>query len=98
MAMSKPNINYLLLKNMLTPIEHLYHVLLWVDVKAVYAKFMFSDIKNILNDIKKYVKLVMTSKYMLINIKSRGCDQIMRVGFTLLDLFPDITDRITSSI
>ena len=29
--------------------------------------------------------------------KGRGCDQIMRVGFTLLDLFPDITDR-TSSI
>ena len=26
----------------------------------------------------------------------RGCDQIMRVGFTLLDLFPDITDRISS--
>ena len=27
---------------------------------------------------------------------SVGCDQIMRVGFTLLDLFPDITDRISS--
>ena len=26
----------------------------------------------------------------------RGCDQIMRVGFTFLDLFPDITDRISS--
>ena len=28
--------------------------------------------------------------------KGRGCDQIMRVGFTLLGIFPDITDRISS--
>ena len=27
---------------------------------------------------------------------SWGCDQIMGVGFTLLDLFPDITDHISS--
>ena len=26
----------------------------------------------------------------------RGCDQIMRVVFTLLGIFPDITDRISS--
>ena len=26
----------------------------------------------------------------------RSCDQLLRVGFTLFDLFPDITDRISS--
>ena len=26
----------------------------------------------------------------------RSCDQILRVGFTLLGIFPDITDRISS--
>ena len=28
--------------------------------------------------------------------QDRGCDQIMGVGFTLLGLFPDITDHISS--
>ena len=26
----------------------------------------------------------------------RSCDQLLRVGFTLFDLFPDIADRISS--
>ena len=31
-----------------------------------------------------------------ISREHRSCDQLLRVGFTLFDLFPDITDRISS--
>ena len=31
-----------------------------------------------------------------VEVFARGCDQIMRVGFTLLGISPDITDRISS--
>ena len=30
------------------------------------------------------------------NVECRSCDQILRVGFALLGIFPDITDRISS--
>ena len=69
-----------------------------IDLKLFwYCNIHHTDMHVITNNISNvFIKHVIEAWFNYSFYNPRSCDQILRVGFTLLGIFPDITDRISS--
>ena len=68
---------------------------MWIYITGFLSDF-FTAIFNLIQMKVRLFQLSVLGYFRCKYGVGRGCDQMMRVGFTLLDLFPVINDHISS--